>query len=133
MKFVSDVGGSSRNFSSNSAFYYRLAWFVTPSSTTGVLCFSPRHRQAEKAAEPKTEEKKEAKPAAKKGGKEKGAAKEPEVVQLGPPGVAPGELVFGVAHIFASFNDTFVVRFSLFLEAQAGVFGVPRKCLFAAF
>ncbi|CAK8686335.1 small ribosomal subunit protein uS11 [Clavelina lepadiformis] len=30
-----------------------------------------------------------------------------EVVQLGPQ-VAEGENVFGVAHIFASFNDTFV-------------------------
>jgi small subunit ribosomal protein S14e len=28
-------------------------------------------------------------------------------VSLGPQ-VAEGELVFGVAHIFASFNDTFV-------------------------
>lgn len=25
------------------------------------------------------------------------------------PAVAPGELVFGIAHIYASFNDTFVV------------------------
>jgi small subunit ribosomal protein S14e len=30
-----------------------------------------------------------------------------EVVSLGPQ-VREGELVFGVAHIFASFNDTFV-------------------------
>ena len=30
-----------------------------------------------------------------------------EQVQLGP-NVAEGENVFGVAHIFASFNDTFV-------------------------
>ena len=30
-----------------------------------------------------------------------------EQVTLGPQ-VAEGELVFGVAHIFASFNDTFV-------------------------
>merc|ERR1740115_310695 len=30
-----------------------------------------------------------------------------EVVQLGPT-VREGELAFGVAHIFASFNDTFV-------------------------
>jgi len=30
-----------------------------------------------------------------------------EVIQLGPT-VREGELVFGVAHIFASFNDTFV-------------------------
>lgn len=32
-----------------------------------------------------------------------------ERVTLGPK-VAEGENVFGVAHIFASFNDTFVVR-----------------------
>ncbi|XP_065831200.1 small ribosomal subunit protein uS11 [Oscarella lobularis] len=37
----------------------------------------------------------------------KGKEKKPEVVQLGPQ-VAEGENVFGVAHIFASFNDTFV-------------------------
>eukprot|EP00995_Heteronema_vittatum_P008400 NODE_3601_length_651_cov_1647.817276_g2576_i0.p2 GENE.NODE_3601_length_651_cov_1647.817276_g2576_i0~~NODE_3601_length_651_cov_1647.817276_g2576_i0.p2 ORF type:complete len:150 (-),score=35.93 NODE_3601_length_651_cov_1647.817276_g2576_i0:128-577(-) len=30
-----------------------------------------------------------------------------EVTKFGPE-VAPGELVFGVAHIYASFNDTFV-------------------------
>ncbi|KXS11953.1 hypothetical protein M427DRAFT_46743 [Gonapodya prolifera JEL478] len=29
-------------------------------------------------------------------------------VTLGPPGLREGELVFGVAHIYASFNDTFV-------------------------
>jgi len=28
--------------------------------------------------------------------------------KLGPTNVAPGEDVFGVAHIFASFNDTFI-------------------------
>lgn len=33
--------------------------------------------------------------------------KETATVSLGPQ-VAEGELVFGVAHIFASFNDTFV-------------------------
>ena len=33
-----------------------------------------------------------------------------ERVTLGPK-VAEGENVFGVAHIFASFNDTFVVSF----------------------
>lgn len=38
----------------------------------------------------------------------KGAAKATEeVIKLGPQ-VRDGELVFGVAHIFASFNDTFV-------------------------
>ena len=35
------------------------------------------------------------------------APKEEATVSLGPQ-VAEGELVFGVAHIFASFNDTFV-------------------------
>jgi len=41
----------------------------------------------------------------KKAGKEK---KEVEEVRLGPQNLAPGELVFGVAYIYASFNDTFV-------------------------
>ncbi|ORX90827.1 40S ribosomal protein S14 [Basidiobolus meristosporus CBS 931.73] len=40
----------------------------------------------------------------KKSGK---VAKSQETVSLGPQ-VREGELVFGVAHIFASFNDTFV-------------------------
>lgn len=35
------------------------------------------------------------------------AQKEETVVQLGPQ-VEEGENVFGVAHIYASFNDTFV-------------------------
>jgi small subunit ribosomal protein S14e len=35
------------------------------------------------------------------------APKEQEVVRLGPQ-TMNGELVFGVAHIFASFNDTFI-------------------------
>ncbi len=39
--------------------------------------------------------------------KRKTRQKEEENIQLGPQ-VADGELVFGVAHIFASFNDTFV-------------------------
>jgi len=42
--------------------------------------------------------------APRKGKKEK---VEEAVVQLGP-GVKEGEEVFGVAHIYASFNDTFV-------------------------
>ncbi|KAL5532461.1 RPS14B [Sanghuangporus sanghuang] len=42
-------------------------------------------------------------PAPKKGK----VTKEETTVQLGPQ-VAEGELVFGVAHIYASFNDTFV-------------------------
>ena len=33
--------------------------------------------------------------------------KEEEVILLGPK-VADGENVFGVAHIYASFNDTFI-------------------------
>ena len=37
----------------------------------------------------------------------KGKAQQEENVQLGPQ-VADGENVFGVAHIYASFNDTFV-------------------------
>jgi len=39
--------------------------------------------------------------------KRKGKTQTEENVQLGPQ-VAEGENVFGVAHIFASFNDTFV-------------------------
>ena len=39
--------------------------------------------------------------------KRKGKKQEEEVVHLGPQ-VAEGEVVFGVAHIFASFNDTFI-------------------------
>ena len=39
---------------------------------------------------------------------EKRAQKETEESTLGPKGVLPNELVFGVAHIYASFNDTFV-------------------------
>jgi len=39
--------------------------------------------------------------------KGKRVAKPEEVISLGPQ-VKEGELVFGVAHIFASFNDTFV-------------------------
>ena len=39
--------------------------------------------------------------------KRKGKQQQEENVQLGPQ-VAEGEFVFGVAHIFASFNDTFV-------------------------
>ena len=39
--------------------------------------------------------------------KRKGRTQQEENIQLGPQ-VAEGENVFGVAHIFASFNDTFV-------------------------
>uniref|UniRef100_A0A2P2IB31 40S ribosomal protein S14 n=1 Tax=Hirondellea gigas TaxID=1518452 RepID=A0A2P2IB31_9CRUS len=42
-----------------------------------------------------------------KRGKKGRQPKEEEVISLGPK-VKDGELVFGVAHIFASFNDTFV-------------------------
>ncbi|RWW44094.1 hypothetical protein BHE74_00050180, partial [Ensete ventricosum] len=35
-------------------------------------------------------------------------------VTLGPA-VREGEQVFGVAHIFASFNDTFIVRYNWLL------------------
>lgn len=38
------------------------------------------------------------------------AAAAEEVVSYGPKNVLPNELVFGVARIYASFNDTFVVR-----------------------
>ena len=41
--------------------------------------------------------------------KKAAAEKVVEVVKLGPT-VENGKAVFGVAHIFASFNDTFVVR-----------------------
>jgi small subunit ribosomal protein S14e len=42
--------------------------------------------------------------------KKAAAEKVVEVVKLGPT-VKEGEAVFGVAHIYASFNDTFVVRY----------------------
>eukprot|EP00013_Stygamoeba_regulata_P025848 CAMPEP_0177645372 /NCGR_PEP_ID=MMETSP0447-20121125/9212_1 /TAXON_ID=0 /ORGANISM="Stygamoeba regulata, Strain BSH-02190019" /LENGTH=151 /DNA_ID=CAMNT_0019147847 /DNA_START=34 /DNA_END=489 /DNA_ORIENTATION=- len=41
-------------------------------------------------------------------GKKVTEKKEVEEVKLGPQNVAPGENVFAVAHIYASFNDTFV-------------------------
>jgi len=41
------------------------------------------------------------------GPKRKGTEKVVEQISLGPQ-VQEGENVFGVAHIFASFNDTFV-------------------------
>ena len=41
--------------------------------------------------------------------KKTAAAPQQENIQLGPQ-AREGENVFGVAHIFASFNDTFVVR-----------------------
>ena len=42
-----------------------------------------------------------------KAGRKGKVVKEEEVVILGPK-VADGENVFGVAHIYASFNDTFL-------------------------
>jgi len=60
--------------------------------------------KTEKGGDEKAPAEKKAPP--KKGGKVK-EKKEEEVIQLGPK-VAVGELVFGVAHIYASFNDTFV-------------------------
>jgi hypothetical protein len=42
---------------------------------------------------------------------------------VAPPGAGPqareGENVFGVAHIFASFNDTFVVSLNLIIGYKA--------------
>jgi len=35
------------------------------------------------------------------------SAKQQEVIQLGPK-VKEGEIVFGVCHIYAGFNDTFI-------------------------
>lgn len=45
-----------------------------------------------------------------------------EVVKLGPT-VKEGEYVFGVAHIYASFNDTFVVR----MGAPPGLDALPAS------
>jgi len=36
------------------------------------------------------------------------APAKPEAPKMGPPGVLPNEDVFAVAHIYASFNDTFI-------------------------
>lgn len=49
-----------------------------------------------------------------------------ERVTLGPK-VAEGENVFGVAHIFASFNDTFVVSYPLNVFCTAVLFVVYRR------
>jgi len=78
----------------------------------------PETKAEPKAAEPKDtaapkggdEKKKSAPKKPGKGAAAKGAAevKAEEQIQLGPPSTAPNELIFGVAHIFASFNDTFV-------------------------
>jgi len=61
---------------------------------------------ATKGEEKKKPPKKQSKGAAAKGAS--GEAKVEEQVVLGPPSSGPNELIFGVAHIFASFNDTFV-------------------------
>ena len=45
--------------------------------------------------------------------KKKDKKKKEEEKQYYGPKVAENELVFGVAHIFSSFNDTFVVKFSI--------------------
>ncbi len=48
----------------------------------------------------------------KKTGKKKAVAKEDkeeERINYGPKDLREGEHVFGIAHIYASFNDTFVV------------------------
>jgi len=72
----------------------------------------PKETTAPKGESSTTEPKK--KPAPKKTSKAsaKGGAgaevKPEEQLQLGPPSTAPNELIYGVAHIFASFNDTFV-------------------------
>jgi ribosomal protein S11 len=42
-----------------------------------------------------------------------------ETVTLSGPGARDGEHVFGVAHIFASFNDTFVVCFHTHYELRS--------------
>ena len=44
-------------------------------------------------------------------------------VNYGPKGVKAGEHVFGVAHIYASFNDTFVVRY----RTENLLFWFPRS------
>ena len=44
-------------------------------------------------------------------GRKKTREPKEENVTLGPA-VREGEQVFGVAHIFASFNDTFIVRYN---------------------
>ncbi len=70
-------------------------------------------------------------------GKKKVRAEKEENVTLGPT-VREGEHVFGVAHIFASFNDTFVVSlnsrlvlvdiYSCFLSGGSGWILLLRWC-----
>jgi len=47
-----------------------------------------------------------------------------ENVTLGPT-VREGESVFGVAHIFASFNDTFIVSAVYVLSVDRPVHSIP--------
>jgi hypothetical protein len=42
-------------------------------------------------------------------GQSKAKKEEQKVIKYGPTGVGRDEHVFGIAHIYASFNDTFVV------------------------
>uniref|UniRef100_A0A2P2LKN3 Uncharacterized protein n=1 Tax=Rhizophora mucronata TaxID=61149 RepID=A0A2P2LKN3_RHIMU len=51
--------------------------------------------------------------------KRKTRAPKEETVTLGPQ-VREGEHVFGVAHIFASFNDTFIASFENINGSLAG-------------
>eukprot|EP00825_Cyclidium_porcatum_P005919 TRINITY_DN128_c0_g1_i7.p2 TRINITY_DN128_c0_g1~~TRINITY_DN128_c0_g1_i7.p2 ORF type:complete len:220 (-),score=63.04 TRINITY_DN128_c0_g1_i7:153-812(-) len=44
----------------------------------------------------------------KKGVKKDKEVKEQEKIQLGPPNIGDNELVFGVCHILATWNDTFI-------------------------
>ena len=46
----------------------------------------------------------------KAGGRKGSVSKEDSGPKYTGPRIKEGELVFGVAHIYASFNDTFVVR-----------------------
>jgi len=51
-----------------------------------------------------------------------------ENVTLGPT-VREGESVFGVAHIFASFNDTFIVSAGCFFSVDGPFYSLPQfKC-----
>ena len=111
------------------------------SSPLALLSPSPRPPVARAAAPPfpsqddsKVVDDVEAPAKGKKGAKASGEVA--EVVRLGPV-VREGEQVFGVAHIYASFNDTFVhvtdmrcVLFCLIAASAAGCArpGLPRAC-----
>jgi ribosomal protein S11 len=49
-------------------------------------------------------------------GKKEGTTQREEGPKYQGPRVREGEKVFGVAHIYASFNDTFVVRVVQFVQ-----------------